>query len=238
MKFVGLLSGNAPTILKFQAGATFGFAGVPACVAGSSGYGLQKATTIAAVSCLGITLDIATPQTAQQSDGSDPSRLLSVIINPDALYRAKVSGGATENTALAEGTEDTGSTTGLLVSTNIDYSSPSYDEGTMLGSYGANAGVYRKITSLSTADAVPSVAFTNDIAIGDKFIALPWSFMDLQYVQLTTNLFQVNGAVTIDTDNVNFIPQKLILPADINDYPSNIAIDMMIWDSVYSAGKQ
>src|SRR5688572_21085470 len=154
MKLATILSGNAPVILKYQAGATFAYAGVHALVAGSGGYGVQKESTTAGVSQLGVTLDTATPSNSQATDGSDTERLLSVIINPDAVYRAKLSGGATENTALAEGTEATGSATGLLVDTNIDYSSPSLDEGLLFCSAGANQGLARKVTSLSSANAV------------------------------------------------------------------------------------
>jgi hypothetical protein len=238
MRFAGLLSGNAPCILKFQVGETFAAAGVPAVVAGSNDGGVKKATTITAVSAVGVTLDTATYATAQTSSGADPSAMVSVIINPNAIWQAKLSGGATENTALSLGTEDTGSTTGLLVSTNVDYSSPSFDEGLIWCTLGANAGAARKITSLSGADAVPSVAFTNDTAIGDQFIALPFNFMGKQFVQLSTLLTQVNASVTIDTDNANFIPLRLIQPADLNQAVTGALIDMVLYDSIYANGAQ
>ena len=205
---------------------------------GSNDAGVKKATTIASVSTVGVTLDTATYVTAQQTDNSDPTRQVSIIINPQAIYRASLSGGATAGTALTQGTEDTGSSTGLLVSTDVDYSSPSFDEGLILCSLGANQGASRKITSLSGADAVPSVAFQYDTAIGDKFIALPFNFMGKQFVQLTTNLDHVNASVTIDTDNANFIPLKLILPADPNDIATKSEIDMVLYDSIYAAGAQ
>lgn len=238
MKFVGMLSGNAPTILKMQVGETFAFAGVPAVVAGANDGGIKKGTTTAAVSTVGITEDTATYLTAQQTNNVDPSAYVSVIINPDAIYRAKLSGAAAENTALTIGTETLGSTTGLLVTTNVDYSSPSMDEGSIICSFGANQGAFRKITSLSSTAAVPSVAFANDTAIGDQFIAVPYSFMGKQFVQLTTNLFQVNASVTINTTAVNLIPLRLILPQDPNDFANSTAMDLMLWDSIYSAGAQ
>ena len=137
MKLATILSGNAPVILKYQAGATFAFAGVHALVAGAGGYGVQKETTTAGVSQLGVTLDTATPSNSQATDNSDTERLLSVIINPDAVYRAKLSGGATDNAAYVEGIEATGSTNGLLVDTQEDYSSPTLDEGLLFCSAGA-----------------------------------------------------------------------------------------------------
>lgn len=238
MKFVGLLSGNAPFILKFQVGETFGTAGVPAVVAGSNGYGAKKATTTAAVSTLGVTLDTATTQTAQQSDNSDPSRYVSIIINPNAIYNMKLSGGATENTALTTGSETLGSTTGLLVTTAVDYSSPSFDEGSVICYSGANTGAVRKVTSLSSTAIVPSVAFANDTAIGDGFIAIPYSFVDKQFIQLSTLLTQANASVTINTTAVNLLPLRLILPADMSTAPTNTTLDAVLFDSIYAAGAQ
>jgi hypothetical protein len=239
MKFVGLFSGNAPTILKFQVGEAFATAGVPAVVAGSNDGGVKKASTTAAVSTIGVTLDTAPSfLTAQQADNSDPSRYVSIIVNPGAIYNAKLSGGATENTALGVGLETLGSPTGLLVTTQIDYSSPSMDEGGILCMGGANAGSFRKITSLSSTAAVPTVAFTNDTAIGDQFIATPFNFMAKQFVQLTTLLTQVNAGVTIAGSNNNFVPLKLILPADLTQAANNTSIDMVLYDSIYAAGAQ
>lgn len=244
MRYSGRLGGGTPTIFKYQIGASMPNAGVPVCISGASQEGVQLATTVAAVACMGITYDSATVLAAQQSDGSDPERQVAVCVNPDMIIRTKLSGGATADTALAEGTEDTGSTTGLLISTNIDYSSPSMDEGCLVCSYGANQGQVRRVTSLSTADAVPTLAFQNDIAVGDKFIVLPYGFtgkqgghimmVDKQYVELGTLLTQVNASVAIDANNVNFVPLRLILPADANKFTTQMLMDMMIYDHLYN----
>lgn len=238
MKCVGIISGNAPVLFKYQAGATFGYAGVQALVAGAGGYGVQKATTTAAVSQLGLTIDTATPSNSQATDNSDTERLLSVIINPDMIIRGKLTGGATSNTALVEGVEATGSSNGLLVDTNEDYSSPSLDEGGLFCSYGANQGLFRKVTSLSTANAVNIVAWPRDTAVGDKFIRIPFSFMDKQFVQMNTNLDQIDQSVAVDTDNANLLPIRLIAPASPAEYATNMQIDMIQWDSVFAAGAQ
>lgn len=238
MKMVTILSGNAPCILKYQAGATFAYSGLHALVAGSGGYGVQKESTTAAVSQIGVTLDTATPSNSQATDNSDTERLLSIIINPDAIYRAKLSGAATENTTITEGVEATGSTNGLLVDTQEDYSNPTLDEGLLFCTYGANQGLARKVTSLSSANAVNITAWPRDIAVGDKFIRIPFSFMDKQFVQMSTNLFQVDTSVAVDTDNANWLPVKLIPPASPGDYTTNMQIDMIQWDSIFAAGAQ
>lgn len=238
MKCVGLLSGNAPTILKYQAGASMANPFIPVVVAGSGGYGLQKATTIAAVSAMGVTQDTATVSNTQASDGADTERQISVVINPNAIYRARLCGGATDGTACVEGTEVTGSTNGLLVDTGVDYNSPSLDECGLFCSYGANVGLFRKVTSISSSNAVNIVAWPRDIAVGDKFIAIPASFMDKQFVQLTTLLYEVDHTVAVDTDNANFVPLKLVIPAAPGDYTTQLAIDMVLYDSIFASGAQ
>ena len=238
MKCVGLMGGNAPTVMKYQAGTTFAQVGVPVVVAGSGGYGLQKATTTAAVSTVGVTLDTATPSNTQATDGTDTERDISVIINPGAIYRARLCGGATDGTACVEGTETVGSTTGLLVTTGVDYSSPASDETGLFCSYGANVGLFRKITSLSGTAAVNICAWPRDIAIGDKFIRIPVSFMDKQFPQLTTLLTEVDHTAAVDTNNANFFLTKLIVPPAQADYTTQLAVDMTLWDSVFAAGAQ
>jgi hypothetical protein len=66
---------------------------------GANTKGVIAATTTAAVGCLGCTLDTATYQAGQNTDNAtDQAAYVSVIINPQAVWRAKLSGGATENT--------------------------------------------------------------------------------------------------------------------------------------------
>jgi len=246
MRYSGRLGGGTPTILKYQAGENMAIAGVPVEIAGSGGYGLQIVETTTAIGVIGLTLDIATVANSQAAN-ADTERSISVIVNPDAIYRALLSGGSTSSTALTEGTEDTGSSNGLLVSTNVDYSSPAMDETGIFGTSGANAGFARKITSLSGADAVLITAFPMDSAVGDKFIAVPFSIsgsqatqinaMDKQFVELTGTWDQVNAAVAVDTDNVNFLPLRLILPPDLNKARTQTFVDLINYDHLYGAGQ-
>jgi hypothetical protein len=148
---------------------------------------------------LGCNLDTATYVTAQQSDGSDPQRLITVVCNPDAVWRMLMSGGATNNTALATQTETTGDATGLTVTTGAEWSNPTYDEGVVWGYSGANAGAVRKITSVAATAGTVTVAFRNDIAINDVFLRAPYWPIQTATVQFTTTLDQANAIIAVGT---------------------------------------
>lgn len=210
MKWAYNLHGGAPLLKKFQVGATTSNSGVPLVKGGANAKGIVVGTTIAAVGMVGVNLDTATIVTAQQSDNSDTARLITVVINPDAVYRAKLSGGATENTAIPTFAVTSASSDGLSVTstTATDLSSPTTDEGVIFGYSGANAGVGRKVTSVAATVATMLVALPNDTVVGDTFFrvplcASPYGY-ETSYPQLTTNLYQVDMTAAVDTDNVNF----------------------------------
>lgn len=202
MDYAFAFSGGSPIIRKFQIGETMANAGVPVLVGGSGEEGVVLASTTGAADLLGITLNAATLVTAQQTDNSDPARTVEVIINPDAVYRAKLSGGATAGTDLTTYTVTTASTTGLDVVTGDDFTN--FDEGTIHCISGNNLGISRKITVGDATDASVTVAFPYDIAVGDEFIAVPFTPGEDQFVQLTSNLVEVDASVAVDTDNDNF----------------------------------
>lgn len=248
MKYAYSLAGGAPIVRKFQIAATASVAGIPLTKGGSGVKGLGVATTVAAVGMVGVTLDTATVVTAQQSDSSDTARLVSVIINPHAVYRAKLSGGATENTALTKYTVSTASTDGLSVTAAltsagvaVDFTSPASDESVIFGYDGANAGYGRKITSTGSATvATVLVAFPNDTVVGDNFLRIPICSApygyETQYPQLTTNLWQVDASAAVDTDNVNFNTVELeIRDAGLNGI-TNSFIYLVSNGHVFSAG--
>lgn len=210
MEFGYLLSGGAPIIKKFQINATLSYPGIPVCAGGANNKGLVAGTTIAAVSMVGCTLDTATYQAAQNADGSDNQALVSVIINPNAVWKAKLCGGATENTAIPTFAVTTASTTGLSVTATgaTDLTSPQMDEGVIYGYTGANAGIGRKITSTAATVATVITAFPRDTVVGDTFFVVPFCCSpygyETHYPQLTTNLYQVDATAAVDTNNVNF----------------------------------
>ena len=207
MDCLGILSGGAPYLKKFQISATASVVGVPYLVSASNAAGLTISTTTGCVNMVGINLDTATYATAQQSDGSDPDALCTFIINPDAIWKIPMSGGATDNTALTLYPITTASSTGLAITTssNADWSSPTYDEGTVWGYDGANAGIVRKITSVSGSAITVTVALPNDTVVGDNFTVFPQQPFTLQTLTLTTALTQARQDVAVATNTAEFI---------------------------------
>lgn len=121
----GLLSGGAPVIKSYQVNATFANAGVPALVSAAGEAGIDLPTTTGAVDMVGVTLDTATYSTTQ----GDAEALVRVIINPDAILKMRMSGGATTGTSLTLQEVTTASAGGTVITTGAEWSSPTYDEG-------------------------------------------------------------------------------------------------------------
>lgn len=237
MEFAYLLTGGAPIVKKFQVGAAMATAGVPVLVGGSGEEGLVLASTTGAADMVGVTIDTAAaPTTSQNSDGSDTATEIAVIVNPLAVYRARLAGSATAGAALTAGVAASANTAGTTIDADTDYSSPSMDEGTIFGYSGANAGRARKITSLSSTAAVVTVPFPADIAAGDEFLVVPFTPGENQFVQLTSNLAEVNTAVTIDTDNNNFRVIELGLKAASDNGTANSVAYLVPFDMIWSAG--
>lgn len=194
------LSGGAPVMKRYQFGVTNTNSGVPYTVPAAGTAGVVIGTTTGATDLVGVSVDPpGTYLTAQQSDFSDPARYVRLIINPDAVWKAQMSGGATENTALALQTVTTLSSDGLTITTAAAWNSPEYDEGQAWGYAGANAGVARKITSTSGTAGTLTVALPNDTVVGDTFLRAPYNPMQTVTVQLTTNLTQADASIAVGT---------------------------------------
>ena len=197
MELAYLLTGGAPIIKKYQVTSTVSTVGIPLLMPAAAGAGLALATTTSAADMVGVNLDTATYATAQQSDGSDPDAIVSVIINPDAVYRARLAGSGTSGANLVAKDVTTASTDGLAVTTGDDYSSPEMDEGIIWGYSGANAGIVRKITSTSTTAATVTVAFPRDTVVGDLFLNAPFYPMQTASVTLTATFDEIDASVAL-----------------------------------------
>ena len=238
MEFAYLLGGGAPIVKKYQIGAAMATAGVPVISeAGITTAGLALAATTTAAQLVGVTLDTQdTLVTAQQTDNSDPARFVSVIINPGAVWKAKLSGGAGTDTALTLFDVTTASTTGLTITTGDSWSSPDMDGGTAWGFDGANAGTARRITDADGTSATVIVAFPNDTAVGDNFLRSGPSEGQDEGVTLTTALSQVNAEILHVNGNDNFRVIEGIY-ADVSDAgQTNSFVFMVGLDHLYGAG--
>jgi hypothetical protein len=195
MDYAYMLGGGAPLKMSYQVNETLANAGIPVLAPGAGNAGVQISTTTSWANAVGVTLDTATYVTAQQTDGTSAEREVSVIISPQAVFRALMSGGATEGTALTLYDVTTASTTGLDVVTGDAFTD--FDDGVIWGYDGANAGQKRCITVGDATDATVAVAFDNDIAVGDNFMAASyWYLSDVAgQIQTTTNLYQADASI-------------------------------------------
>lgn len=199
MKFAYAWSGATPHIKKYQIAATSSVIGVPKLIPAADGAGVAVATTTSLADMVGITLDTATYVTAQQTDGTSAERLVSLIVNPDAVYWALMSQGATLGTALTLRAVTTASADGLAVTTAESWTATEYDEGVVWGYDGANVGQARKITSTSATAGTVTVPFDYDTVVGDNFIRAPWWPPQTLTMQLTTNLDGADASIAVGT---------------------------------------
>jgi len=234
MEFAYSLNGAPPIFKKYQIGEAMATAGVPVeipTLADTAGLLLCETTTAADV--VGVTLDAqATRNTAQQTDNSDPAVMVTVDINPGAVYKAKLSGGATSNTALTENTNTVASTTGLLTTLGLG---TAYDDGYIWGYTGANAGVLRKVTGVAGTNETPIIAFPIDIAVGDTFLAVTFGPAELAGIQLTTTLEQINATADLQgTDNFRCV--ELEVKSLAGSGTTNSYAYIKIFDHLFASG--
>lgn len=192
MQLHGHLYAGTPILQKLQIGEALPLAGVPLIASAlADADGVMRASTTAAAESIGISMDAQpTRNTAQQTADADPGVFVTVSVRPDQLVRARLSGGATAGTALAEFTNSSASTTGLLITAAFG---TGYDDGYVWGATGANAGRLRKVQGAVNTTATPIVAFPSDIAVGDTFYAVTFGPFEDAGVQLTTGVTEIDA---------------------------------------------
>jgi hypothetical protein len=173
-----IMSGAGPLIKKYRVGAgtpDFTVAGAPAVVAATTAAGVlpQAAATVGIN--LGLSLDTAVYTTTQS-----PSMIegqITLVINPDAVYRLRMSGGATAGTALPLITNSAASAGGTVVTIttgDIVPNSPTMLDGTLICLSGSNVGLRRRVTTVGATSLTVLVPFPFAIASGDTFTVVPY----------------------------------------------------------------
>ncbi|MFZ2652448.1 MAG: hypothetical protein WA210_20295 [Burkholderiaceae bacterium] len=225
-------SGGKMVIKRYHPAAAVTVVGKPFIAPAAGATGLSTSTTTSTANMVGVNVETAAYTAAQNSDGSDNASLMGVIINSHAVWRTKMSGGATENTALSAQTVTTASTDGLAITTAAEWSSPTFDEGIVWGAPGslggANAGIYRKITSVSSTAGTVIQAFPRDTVVGDIFYRAPYNFGGTATVQLSTLLTQADASIAVGTGAAFFVLDMLLRGAN------NSFIFMMSGDHVFA----
>lgn len=204
MKWGYDVSGGSPVAKKFKINATMATAGVPVVIGTAGDAGLKLAAITSGVDFVGVTLDTGTYSATQ----GDAEGVVTVIINPSAAWRMHCSGTATAGTQLTLTTNITASAAGTVITKtgatgagDPDPNSPEMDEGVAVCVGGANVGQTRKITSTGATSATVTVPFLADIAVGDQFIIVPWTPVDLaaNNIALTSNLAEAQQDVAVGT---------------------------------------
>ena len=221
MEAMGTLSGGALVVKKYHASATLPNAGVPIIGSDESDIGetiiMAAAGTAQTKGAIGLSLDVTGTVGAVVTDTNDI--LVSVATNPDLMVRAKMTGGATEDTALTIVTEDgTGSATGIIVN---GYTSLKGE--TVWGYDGGNKGEHRKFDDTSGG---VGISFPNAIVGGDRFLTCAGGrCMTLAsaepFPDLSTLSTQIDADTTPDADADNLIIIDLLFGTEDNDGANN-----------------
>ena len=205
-----MLHGGAPVKKRYRVSATMTTAvGIPVMLGTTANAGLVflPSTAITAVTdCVGVTLDTAVYTTTPTA--ATPEGIITVIINPDAIYRMHMSAGNTAGTQLNLTTNDVAESAGSVIdktgaagSGDNDIISPDMIEGTIICVSGANKGQMRTCTTTGSTSATAGVAFLAGIGVGDEFIIVPWNISSAlsNNAKLTTNLAEVAQSTAAGT---------------------------------------
>ena len=228
------ISGGGLLMRDYQMDAAAINTGVPVQSQGdvANTEGCIAATETVLVNALGVSIDQNRTASSDAqvaagagdlSDGNNAS-FVKVICNPDAVYRAKISGGATEDTAITIIVQTAEDTTGLAPTTVTD-------EAVIWGYQGANVGHNRQ------ADAANSVeqAFPFTIAANDEFLqAILMIGAPSQTPTLTAAFTQVDatGAVAA-SDNFITLDWELGVRSDDPIGTTNSFVMMVIQDHAF-----
>ena len=133
--------------------------------------------------------------------------LVQVEVNPFAIIRFKIAGGATSGTALA-----TGNPANIITITTADVAAPyatltvsgttgnvgtiDMIGGLVKGRRGNNVGSIRKITGhVNSVSETVTTGFLNPTAVGDSFIRVPYCRACTK-AQMTTDFTELNGLIS------------------------------------------
>lgn len=199
MKLAYTLTGSAPILKKLKLGASVATAGIPVIADASNDYGeCIPATTTSAADTYGVAIDTGTYTTTKSATMVEG--VVTVIVNPDAVWKARISGGATTGTAAVD-LEPSGQNTAGTTIADTEVGSASTAGGTVWGVSGANVGHSRIITTFNSGTSiVTTVPFPNTIETTDVYIQCPWSRNGSNgNLQLTSTFDEANQTIAVGT---------------------------------------
>ncbi len=223
MELAYLLKGGAPVIKRYMAGTTISTAGIPLLGAVDAATDLGSVEPMVATgtptvggSQIGLCLDTS-GTIAATGMTSDADLFVSVIINPDAVIRAKMNNGTTSGTALATTSSSSADSTGALLT-----GATTFDNGAVWGYTGSNVGSFRRTDDVSGSMAIN---FVNAIATTDTYLAVHGfpcgvELGSFESYDLTTDLTQIAAQTAIVVQN-NFTTVDMELRDAEEDGASN-----------------
>ena len=217
MELVYMLSGGAPVIKRYMAGTTISTAGIPVLGAVDAGtdLGSVEPTTASTVVGIGsqVGLCLDTSGTVAATGITDSNDLfVSVVINPDAVLRAKMNNGTTSDTALATTAPTSADSTGVTLT-----GATTFDNGAVWGYTGTNVGEFRRSDDASGS---LSINLVNGTATTDTYIAVhgfPCSveLTNWECFDLTTDLTQIIAqTAVVDKDNYATVDMEMRTATD------------------------
>jgi len=201
MKYSGNLSSSSPVIKKYKSSATTLIAGIVGLRSAANASGqVTISTTTSFGDSLGLILDQSEKNGAVTSYSTTQGAVegvVSVIVNPDQILRAKMVTGATGTSITADAVA-TAVSNGLTVVGGTSVASPDMDEGLLWFTSGANLSESRKITSTSSVTATVIVPFPRASVVGDAYCYAGLN-VGLTGVTLTTDLKDVRADIAVST---------------------------------------
>lgn len=197
MNLQNTLSGGASVMKRYKINATVATGGIPLLRGATSNAGVINATTTSLADFVGVSVDAATYTTTQAADMIEG--VVSVIINPDAVWRALMTSSATsaQLNIVTNSVAETAGTVVTITTGDAAPNSPTMLDGTMLCVAGANYGLTRNITSVAATTATATVPFPQDIAASSVWILVPFqpaqTGASAVTVDLVTNLRDVRA---------------------------------------------
>jgi hypothetical protein len=205
---------------------------VIATVTGATGGYIADATTTSLTNCAGLVIGASSFNPHGGGAGSltysttqgDTEGLARVIINPDLVFRARMSGGATTGTALTT-LSNTAASSGGTTITDADVGSAAMDDAVVWCSKGANLGQSRRVTTFNSATSfVVTVPFSRAIAVGDEFLFCPFLPVFTSTIQLTSDFLEADASIAVAT-GANAKSIELVLNGATDSYVHFIARD-------------
>ena len=233
-----MLHGGAPVKKRYRLNATATtVAGIPMMMGVTANAGLVLTGVNSGTDVVGVTLDTGVYTTTPTA--TTPEGIITVVINPDAVYRMHMASNGTAGTQLTLTTNATANSAGTAVvstSGDPDPNSPNdMIEGTMICVSGANKGQTRTLTTTVTNTATTTVAFMNAIAVGDEFIFVPWNITSsvANTARLTTNFAEVVQSTATAVGILFALPDMEIDFADTTSARRNSYLYGKFLDHVY-----